>query len=936
MPLPKAAPRAPLLFSAILAALALPGVAQEGFVNWESPHVHPLELMPDGARIVLVNTADARIEVFELATGVPVHAFDVPVGLDPVSVRAASNGIVWVVNRVSDSISVVDLAARNVVATLATEDEPADVVFAGDPRRAYVSCSGTNALLVFDPAHLAAAPGRVAIDGEEPRALAVSNDGKRIYAAIFASGNDTTILAGGSVFNLDFPPNVVNSKVSPYSGANPPPNTRTTPAFEPPLRAGLPTPPRVGLIVRHGADGAWRDDSGGDWTHLVSGPNAALSGRVPGWELVDHDLAVVDATTHSIAYTRHLMNTCMALAVHPKSGEVAVVGTDARNEVRFEPNVRGRFLRVLLARVVADGAPIGVVDLNPHLDYASSSISRTAREASLGDPRALAWNADGTAGWIAGLGSDDVVQVDAAGARVPNVSPIDVGTGPTGLAYDTTRERLYVLCRFDATLAVVDPAKRAVVARVSFFDPTPAAIRAGREHLYDTHSNSGLGQIACASCHVDARMDHLAWDLGDPSGELASVAGNNLAANNPALLESKVPGRGPFQPFHPMKGPMVTQTLQDIVGKEPLHWRGDRAGLEAFAGAFRTLQGSDTDATPEDMQELEAFLATIAYPPNPYRDFDNGLRAVLALPGHVTTGRFGPAGKPLPDGRPRVGLERFRTGKLDNLAVDCVTCHTLPTGTGPDAVLADHVYRPLPPGPLGERHAMLVSQDGSTNVSMKVPQLRNLAEKVGFDLSRPRSRFGFGFTHDGSVDTLARFVNENSFTPASDQDTADLVAFLLSFRGSDLPVGSATNEREPPGPRSRDTHAAVGAQATLDGTASPARDALVAHMVALAETGRVGLVAKGRWKERATGFQYAGAGRFQSDRAKETCVLAELVASAKAGSELTLTVVPAETARRLGVDRDGDGAFDGDELDAGASPRDAASRPASTPPLHPR
>ena len=47
------------------------------------------------------------------------------------------------------------------------------------------------------------------------------------------------------------------------------------------------------------------------------------------------------------------------------------------------------------------------------------------------------------------------------------------------------------------------------------------------------------------------------------------LAGNNLAANIPGLS-------GGFQDFHPMKGPMTTQTFQDIIGKEPLHWRGDR------------------------------------------------------------------------------------------------------------------------------------------------------------------------------------------------------------------------------------------------------------------------------------------------------------------------------------------------------------------------
>ena len=35
-----------------------------------------------------------------------------------------------------------------------------------------------------------------------------------------------------------------------------------------------------------------------------------------------------------------------------------------------------------------------------------------------------------------------------------------------------------------------------------------------------------------------------------------------------------------------MKGPMTTQTMIDIIGHEPHHWRGDRDGLEEFADAL--------------------------------------------------------------------------------------------------------------------------------------------------------------------------------------------------------------------------------------------------------------------------------------------------------------------------------------------------------------
>src|SRR5581483_5463104 len=127
-------------------------------------------------------------------------------------------------------------------------------------------------------------------------------------------------------------------------------------------------------------------------------------------------------------------------------------------------------------------------------------------------------------------------------------------------------------------ISVVGAASKTVLANVPFFDPSPTAIKAGRKHLYDTHKNSGLGQAACASCHVDARTDKLAWDLGSPAGTIKQLTGQNLGAGIPGLAQGQTSPA--FQPWHPMKGPMTTQTLQDIVGHEPFHWRGDRFGLE--------------------------------------------------------------------------------------------------------------------------------------------------------------------------------------------------------------------------------------------------------------------------------------------------------------------------------------------------------------------
>lgn len=892
------------------------------FTNWESPQVHPMDLTPDRLRLVAVNTAAGRLEIFAAASGVPRHIGSVAVGVDPVSVRVRSNGEAWVVNRISDSVSIVDLVNLSVVRTLSTADEPSDVVFAGTPARAFVSCARANTVQVFDPANLSAAPASVAIVGEMPKALAVSPDGQTVYAAIFESGNRTTILGGGGssaggTMRLAYPPNMVSDGAGPYGGVNPPPNSGS--AFFPVQNAANTAPPAVGLIVRKDNLGHWMDDNSHDWTAFVSGASAASSGRLPGWDLVDHDLAAINASSLGVSYATNLMNICMGVGVNPATGMVTVVGTEATNSVRFEPVLKGKFIRVEMASVNPSNlGSATVADLNPHLTYATSSVPQSERNKSIGDPRAIVWNAAGTKGYVSGMGSNNVIAITPTGARADVAPTMDVGEGPTGLVLDEVVGRLYVLNRFGGSISVVSTTTDTELERVSFFDPTPDAIRVGRKHLYNTRLNSGLGQIACGSCHVDARFDRLAWDLGDPAGTVDPLAANNLGAGVPFL--SPGTANPAFQPFHPMKGPMTTQTLQDIIGQEPLHWRADRGGIEAFAGAFLGLQGGDTTLSPANMAEFKGFLATIHYPPNPFRDISNGLPTSLALPGHYTTGRFGAAGLPLPNGNAVNGLALYRntTRRLDSGAFACVTCHTLPTGSGTDYTLVGTTYQPIAVGPNGEHHRALVSVDGSTNVSIKVPQTRNVFEKDGFNTTQLANTAGFGFLHDGSVDSIERFVSEPVFNLNSTQEVADMVAFMLAFSGSELPAGSTTSPLEPPGGTSLDTHAAVGKQTTLRSFANPDPNqlSLITTFISLANTNKVGLIVKGRSGGVPRGWAYVGSNNFQSDHLGQTITAANLQALAAAGSELTYTIVPKGSELRLGIDADANGVFDFDEAPA--------------------
>ena len=119
----------------ILVAAGFPAVpaANASFVTFESGQVRPLALSPDGDRLFAVNTPDNRLEIFAVAPSGLTHVESVPVGLEPVAVAARNAGEVWVVNHLSDSITIVDANSSppRVIRTLLVGDEPRDIVFAG-------------------------------------------------------------------------------------------------------------------------------------------------------------------------------------------------------------------------------------------------------------------------------------------------------------------------------------------------------------------------------------------------------------------------------------------------------------------------------------------------------------------------------------------------------------------------------------------------------------------------------------------------------------------------------------------------------------------------------------------------------------------------------------------------------------------------------------
>ena len=301
--------------------------------------------------------------------------------------------------------------------------------------------------------------------------------------------------------------------------------------------------------------------------------------------------------------------------------------------------------------------------LNKHIDFhrCCAPVPNPENARSLALPQGMAVTRNGATLYVAALGSDKVGMFSTAQLEndsfVPGAaSQIHVsGGGPTGLVLDEDRGQLFVLTRFDDAISVIDTRTHAEVAHVAMHNPEPASVTAGRRFLYDASFSSAHGDSACASCHVFGDFDSLAWDLGNPDGDVIADPGPFRST-----LFDTVNQRLMDPIFHPMKGPMTTQSLRGMLNSGPMHWRGDRTGgvvgvpsvqpdtgtfderaaFAQFQAGFTDLLGRDTPIPAAAMDAFTDFILQVRYPPNPIRPLDNvltpdqeaGRRYILAHP----------------------------------------------------------------------------------------------------------------------------------------------------------------------------------------------------------------------------------------------------------------------------------------------------------------
>lgn len=856
---------------------------QGSYTNFESGQVRPLVLNSDNTRLYALNTPDGKLEIFNVSGNTPVLIHSVTVGLEPIAIALRNDNEAWVVNTLSDNISVVDLDADipYVKRTLQVGDEPQDIVFAGsDNARAFVTTAhrgqhspsdldpvepGTDRadVWIFDTRYANSEPEKVlTLFGMAPRGLAVTPDGSTVYAAIYKSGNQTTTAAHN--YRVWGKTSTLNSKPGPNTDVN-----------------GV-VAPNTGVIVKY--DGKnWRDFYGTKWDHQIY------------FDLPDYDVFEIDATASNPTATGRYSgvgNALFNVAVNPVNGAVYVSNMDARNELKFEGHgersdvqtLRGRFIKNQIT-VIKDG-DVTPRDLNSHLSDSNPDGSPSENSRSLAMPLQMVVDSAGENLYVAAYSSSKVGIFNTRELENGSFSPSEAdqievsGGGPAGIALDESRNRMYVLTRFNNSVAVVDLNTREETDSVAMYSPEPEFITEGRPFLYDARFSSGRGDASCGSCHLFGDMDGIAWDLGDPDVAFTE---------NPREYVNFFMRMNSLRIHHPLKGPMLTQSLRGMEFQGPQHWRGDRTGkdryngesleraaFKEFRGAFTGLLGRAEEPTEDELNKFADFVLQMRYPPNPNRNLDDTLTETAKL------------GENIYFNEKTTGFEAESTGNVAMIA--CNGCHEV----DPDI----------------ERYgsSTLMSFEGTeTTQDMKVAHLRNVYTRVGMFGLKLRENTstakelgdqvtGFGISHDGAIDTLENFLSLNVFhvdTP----DIPDVMDYVTQISTGLAPI--------------------VGQQATLNLLSQGDAD-LVEVMMEQAlmhtQTGgprkqKCDLIATGVMGGEEHSWIFNNDGEFIDIDGESTSFMRLRLSSFVPGNSVTFTCATPGSGHRLAFDRDEDGIY---------------------------
>ncbi len=414
-----------------------------------------LAVSADGSRLfVTAEEADALLIVDvaqrQLEATIPVGRRPTDIVLDPTTQRA------YVSNRWSNTVSVIDLGSRQVVETLATGIMPSGLALGPGSRSLFVANWQSHDISVID---LPSGQERVRLaGGSNPNQVGLSSDG-----SLLAISNELSFVA-----EFQAPPVSEVTLVDTVSSR---------------------------VVARYPLQGA----------HLLEGIVILPEG----------DLAVV-----SLVRPKNLVPIIQVAQGWVVTNGMGIV--DLKTGTTYE------LLLDEANRYFADPSDVVVSPDGRHLFVAHSGVD-VISVVDLGELRKV----------LAEITPEEIT----SSANRLDLSPryvakrIETGSNPKGMAVSASEGILYVAERLQDSVLAIDLTTLEPLFRIDLND-SPETVRRRGEKLFNTAKMTFQGQFSCRSCHPDDHVDRLQYDFE------ADGLGRNIVDNRTLLGISKT---GPFK-----------------------------------------------------------------------------------------------------------------------------------------------------------------------------------------------------------------------------------------------------------------------------------------------------------------------------------------------------------------------------------------------------
>ncbi|MBI4470153.1 MAG: beta-propeller fold lactonase family protein [Acidobacteria bacterium] len=390
----------------------------------------------------------------------------------------ADGATLLVVNRDSNSLTLVDTATRRKVAEIRVGVDPRAVAVDDARSRAYVANQGSDSVSVVD------LTARQLIDevavGDSPVGVAVSPDGRVV--AVAELGDDTVrLLHAADLSTLA----VIVVADRPY---------------------GL----SFTLAGRHLLI-----------THLLSGQVSVISlNREP-------------------AFRSSFVSFVTQISTWPNVAPAPTIVVNAAGTRAYLPQTVAHALGLNIQFDNTVFPRVSVLDLETNGHQPSEDISLPEKDQPVGLPWDVTLARNDTELWVVNAASNDVSVLDISNpAQVKRVAHIPVADNPRGIVVSPDGTRVYVNNTLAGTLSVIDANTYSVTEDITVTDiPLPPVLLNGKR-LFHSSARGDLAQgrwISCNTCHVEAEHDGRTWLL-QYVGELPPGATPVIKRNTTSLL----------------------------------------------------------------------------------------------------------------------------------------------------------------------------------------------------------------------------------------------------------------------------------------------------------------------------------------------------------------------------------------------------------------